>query len=262
MSVRRRLSLIAAAFVPLAALALAAGPAQAASINYVALGDSYSSGAGATGGSGLCVQSPNGYPTLWAKAHGITSFVNATCAGATMDTVTQTQLSKLSADTNVITMSIGGNDVGFVGIVLQCLVLGDAGCQKAVDSALAKKAEYVAKADQLATKIQAKSPNAKAFLLGYPYLFETTRTCPGGPSLNQKQRQILRGGVDILDDTLRDVAVAHGWSFVDVRASFAGHSSCAAQPWINGLSAGPVPLHPNDAGYAQGYLPALTAVTG
>ncbi|MFI7586765.1 SGNH/GDSL hydrolase family protein [Spongisporangium articulatum] len=267
---RRRLGLLAAALLPvtvLAATTLAGGPAQAAPTNpapikYVALGDSYSSGSGASGATGPCTKSPNSYPPLWAKAHAVASFTNMTCGGATMDTVTLTQLSGLKTDTTMVTMTVGGNDVGFVSIVAQCLARGDAACQRAVNEQIAKKAQYVKKAGELAAKIKAKAPNAKLYLLGYPYLFETGPTCPTGPSLNQKQRQILHGGVDFLDDSLAEVAAANGFTYVDVRAAFAGHSSCGTPPWITGLGAPPVPLHPNDAGYLGGYLPALTAVTG
>src|SRR5258708_30437888 len=103
---------LAAALTGLSAFAatpaLAGGP-----ISYVALGASYSSGDGAGNYSdGSCLQSANAYPVLWHNAHG-GSFVNATCAGATTSDVISSQLGGLSASTTLVSITIGGNDVGF-----------------------------------------------------------------------------------------------------------------------------------------------------
>src|ERR1700693_1949785 len=88
-----------AAIAGLSAFA-AIGPASAAGpVNYVALGDSYSSGDGAGSYSdGSCLQSANAYPVLWHNSHGGT-FTNATCSGATTADVLRSQLGGLSAST-------------------------------------------------------------------------------------------------------------------------------------------------------------------
>ena len=67
------------------ALVATAVPANAATVNYVALGDSYSSGVGAGNyysSSGSCDRSPNAYPALWAAANSVTTFTFAACSGA------------------------------------------------------------------------------------------------------------------------------------------------------------------------------------
>ena len=86
------------------ALALAlvgtAMPANAATVNYVALGDSYSSGVGAGSyysSSGSCDRSPNAYPAQWAAANSVTSFTFAACSGATTADVINNQLSALNS---------------------------------------------------------------------------------------------------------------------------------------------------------------------
>src|SRR5215469_16171897 len=111
-----RLSSSAAAAMSLAGLSLvSAAPSASASgtISYVALGDSYSSGLGAGNFSdGSCDERSNAYPVLWHNSHG-GSFTNATCSGATTSDVLNSQLSGLSASTTLVTMTIGGNDVGF-----------------------------------------------------------------------------------------------------------------------------------------------------
>ncbi len=67
-------------------IALAAAPRSGAGANYVALGDSYSSGVGAgdyTSESGGCDRSPNAYSALWAASNAPASYVSVACSGAT-----------------------------------------------------------------------------------------------------------------------------------------------------------------------------------
>ncbi|MBR7679350.1 lipase, partial [Streptomyces daliensis] len=82
----------------------------------VALGDSYSSGVGAGDydpDSGDCKRSANAYPQLWSAANAPSSFDFVACSGATTDDVLSGQLDALSDATGVVSISIGGNDVGF-----------------------------------------------------------------------------------------------------------------------------------------------------
>ena len=90
--------------------------ASASSVNYVALGDSYSSGVGAgsyTSSSGSCDRSTNAYSQLWANANDPASYISVACSGATTSTVISSQLSALSASTTLVSITVGGNDVGF-----------------------------------------------------------------------------------------------------------------------------------------------------
>ncbi len=120
-------------------LIAAAAPASAAStVHYVALGDSYSSGVGAgsyISSSGSCDRSPNAYSALWATAHAPASYTSVACSGATTTTVINTQLSALSASTTLVSITIGGNDVGFANIMETCALDGTSACVAAVQSA-------------------------------------------------------------------------------------------------------------------------------
>ena len=83
--IRPLLVLSGAAVTVVVALGVAAGPASAAGANYVALGDSYSSGVGAgdyTSDSGSCDRSPNAYSALWAGANAPSSYVSVACSRA------------------------------------------------------------------------------------------------------------------------------------------------------------------------------------
>src|SRR5262245_24790310 len=101
----------------LGAVLIAAAPADAATaVHYVALGDSYSSGLGAgslISSSGSCDRSTKAYSALWATAHAPASYASVACAGATTSTVNSGQLSALNATTTLVSITIGGNDVGF-----------------------------------------------------------------------------------------------------------------------------------------------------
>ena len=92
--------------------ALAAPGLGAAAENYVALGDSYSSGVGTNSYtlSSSCKRSTYAYPALWSAAHPGTALSFVACSGATTTTVlngTSTlppQINSLAAATTLATM--------------------------------------------------------------------------------------------------------------------------------------------------------------
>jgi len=101
--------------------------ASASSANYVALGDSYSSGVGAgsyTSSSGSCDRSTNAYSQLWANANSPASYVSVACSGATTSSVISSQLSALSASTTLVSITVGGNDIGFSSVMETCVLDG------------------------------------------------------------------------------------------------------------------------------------------
>src|ERR1700678_2156962 len=116
-----------------AGIASTGTPAKAAStVNYLALGDSYSAGDGAANTSGSCDQSPNAFPALWAAANAPASFTFAACSGATTTDVIDSQLSSLSAKTTLVSVTIGGNDVGFSSTLETCVLKSTSSCESAV----------------------------------------------------------------------------------------------------------------------------------
>jgi GDSL-like Lipase/Acylhydrolase family len=109
----------------LAMLAPAAASAQSAAA-YVALGDSYSSGVGAgshIGSSRSCDQSANAYPALRDAASQPASYTSEACSGATTATVLGSQLGALSPATTLVSITVGGNDVGFSSVMETCVLL-------------------------------------------------------------------------------------------------------------------------------------------
>ena len=265
----RRWRVSSAVLVAIAAVtaALLPTPAQAASGSaYVALGDSYSSGVGAApynAASGICSRSPRGYPALWAAANGPANFTYAACAGATVPTVLAGQLGALGSATSLVTITVGGNDVGFVPIVATCLLGTAAACSTAVSAAesIAKNVLPGALSATYAA-IHAHAPNASIVVLGYPRLFETGASC-GTFGMSQANRISVNRGAATLNAVLEARAEAAGATFVSVESAFTGHGICSSTPWLNGsLVSGTGAYHPNATGYAEGYLPALESVTG
>ncbi|GAA2789053.1 SGNH/GDSL hydrolase family protein [Saccharopolyspora taberi] len=247
-------------------LALAA-PALAAEAapNYVALGDSYSSGVGSREyfeDSGDCLRSPKSYAQLWADANGAALTFNA-CSGATTDDVNADQLSGLGADTTLVTISVGGNDVGFSGVVQDCLLGSDDSCDSAVSAAEEKgRSELPGKLDTTYANIKQAAPNAQVVVLGYPRLNQPTGDC-GIPGFSEAKRQRINAGADVLAGVISERAEAAGFTFADPREVFDGHGVCSDSEWINGPS-NPLQesFHPNASGYSEGYLPTLTAAIG
>src|SRR4051812_19716429 len=153
----------------LLALGVAAPASAASSVDYVALGDSYSSGVGSPGQVGLCLRSPNGYPGQWASRNDPKSFTNLSCGGAVTGDVRNLQIPFLSSRTDLISITIGGNDAGFASTVLTCTVAGDATCAATVADAREDiTTSLAAKLDATYAAIHRKAPNAKVVVLGYP----------------------------------------------------------------------------------------------
>ena len=241
-----------------------AAPASAApsyaTTDYVALGDSYSSGVGAPGQSGLCLRSANGYPAQWAAKNQPKSFTDLSCGGAVTDDVRNLQVPFLSRSAELISITIGGNDAGFAPTVLGCQVSSDADCIRKVAEARADiTADLPAKLDATYAAIKRKAPNAEVVVLGYPLLFDTSSAYCGLAGMTLAKRRALNEGADVLDDLIRDRVQAAGFTWSDVRDEFAGHGVCSSAPYLNGLTIIPPQnsFHPNRNGYTYGYLPAL-----
>ncbi|MGH3924693.1 MAG: SGNH/GDSL hydrolase family protein, partial [Pseudonocardiaceae bacterium] len=259
-----------------AALAINAGDARVRQapvnypVDYVALGDSYSSGVG-TGvydaASGDCARSPLSYPPLWAEEHQPASFRFVACSGATTTDVRGNQITALGPDTDLVTITVGGNDVGFGPVLQTCTVAeNDRTCFAAVDAAEAyARSVLPGRLARTYAEIRSAAPYAQVIVLGYPRLFDLAPNCADPLAPNLARREKLNEGSDVLNTVIqKTVGQQLGFSFSDVRGWFASHGVCSADPWINGPSVPTFvgPYHPNQTGYREGYLNALNAATG
>lgn len=252
----RTLTVVAALLATLGLTAVA----NAATINYVALGDSYSSGVGAGSylDSSSCKRSANAYPELYASATGASLSFQA-CSGAKTSDVLNNQVSALSSSTTLVSISVGGNDAGFTGVMEDCIVGGDSGCKAAVSNAV----DYVNTTlpgllDKVYSTIKSKAPNAEVVVLGYPHFYQIGGSCSAG--LSDTSRGYINGGADALDTVTEKEAANAGFSFADVRSAFTGHEICSGSAWLHSVT-WPVDesYHPTATGQASGYYPTFKA---
>jgi lysophospholipase L1-like esterase len=235
-----------------------------AAVNYVALGDSYSSGLGAgdyLSGSGGCRRSAKAFPEQWAGAHAPGSFISAACPDATTDSVISGQVAALRPTTTLVSITIGGNDAGFSHVMETCVLLPTSVCLPAVTAA----ENFVARqlpAQLTATlrAIRSHAPAARVVVLGYPELFDLARSgsCFG---LSTQDRTALDRAADDLDAALRAAAHTSHDTFADVRAQFRGHEICDPGSWLHSVDLFAIgsSYHPTAAGQDLGYLPVFAA---
>lgn len=233
----------------------------APSTDYVALGDSYSSGTGTNSYdlSASCERSSRAYPALWASQQGTASFTFAACAGATTGSVRSSQLGGLTAGTDLVTITIGGNDAGFATTVLSCRLGSDSDCFGALATAETfVRTQLPALLDGVYADIRTRAPNARLVVLGYPRLYRTGFCLF---AISDARRSRINAVADLLSTVTADRVAAAGGTYLDARPAYAGHEICTASPWINGPT---WPLtdsyHPNRSGYAHAYLPLLRGV--
>jgi lysophospholipase L1-like esterase len=257
-------ALLALAATAAAALSTtAAAFAAPAAVNYAAVGDSYAAGVGTQSSyDNSCDRSAKGYPSLWAAAHSVSAFTNVTCSGAKTGDVINNQVGSLSSANTVVTVTIGGNDAGFTSTMESCIIGGDSGCNTAVNKAKAFVSSTLpGLLDNTYNAIRSHAPNATVYVVGYPRFYQIGGSCSVG--LSDTSRGYINSGADALDTAISAAASRHGFQFVDVRSAFANHGICSSSSWLNSVTLPVVnSYHPNASGYASGYLPTLTSVTG
>ena len=243
-----------------AALIGTGAPAHAATtVNYVALGDSYSSGVGTGDTSGSCDQSPEAYGPLWAASNA-TSFTFAACSGATTPQVISSQLSSLSSSTTLVSVTTGGNDVGFSNIMETCILDSTSTCESAVASAESYAENTLpGSLNTLLSDIHSKAPNAKIIVLDYPVFYDTSVSiCIG---LSGADHTAIDNGINILDGVIQTAAANNNATFADVRSAFSGHELCDGNDWLHSLNILDIDesYHPTADGQADAYLPVFSA---
>ncbi|MGC5364964.1 SGNH/GDSL hydrolase family protein [Streptomyces sp. DT24] len=256
-------SLILGAVLALTGAGVADAAAESRSVDYVALGDSYSSGVGSGGydsASGACKRSRHAYPALWATANSPSSFAFTACSGALTSDVTASQLGPLNSSTDLVSLSIGGNDAGFADVMTTCVLQSEATCLGRVATARAYvDSTLPGRLDSVYAAIHAKAPSARVVVLGYPRFYQLGGGCLAG--LSEKERTAINGAADHLNAVTAKRAADHGFTFGDVAGRFAGHEICSSGPWlhsVNWLDIGES-YHPTAAGQSGGYLPVLAS---
>jgi GDSL-like lipase/acylhydrolase family protein len=279
---RQALRLLATAVAALAILVFGAAGARAA--NYVSLGDSYTAGPlipnpvlplG-------CLKSSNNYPRLAAPTIGL-PLRDPSCSGATTVHMTQPQnvdpdgpnppqFNSLDAETTVVSITIGGNDIGFSSVAQDCITLNpfatpckDKYASGGKDQLAERIAATAPKVAAVLQGIKALSPLAKIYVLNYPAIFpETGFGCWPQMPIGFGDVPYLRSTQKGLNAMLATQAAANGATLVNWYGASIGHDACkgSSTRWVEPLVPGELaaPIHPNKAGMVGAKNVLLAAV--
>jgi lysophospholipase L1-like esterase len=247
-----------------AALAVTGAPAPAAvaasGLDYVAIGSSFAAGPGippaqAGSGAAACARSAGNYASIVAREIGA-NLTDASCSGATTANVLTDsqggqppQISAVTSATKVVTVTIGGNDVDYLGSLgaYTCQDDGGSGCgtvdRTAIDQAFA---QLPGRIQNVVNAVHSAAPAAHVYLVNYFTILPDSGACAGVP-LTADQLAYERG---IASRLASATAAATGAILVDLAAASHGHDACAAQPWVETghPAAGRSQYHPNEAG--------------
>jgi lysophospholipase L1-like esterase len=251
------LAMIAA--LALVGSAASAAPAATSRVVYDALGDSYASGYGVPPYAD-CGRSQGAYAVQLDGRQRVQLDDFVACAGATTITlVTGGQLAALDADTDLVTLTIGGNDVGWSVAVAACLKGTDAQCAGAVALVHALiTTQLPPLLDAVYAQVAAAAPNAHVVVTGYPRLFSPEYG--GYLEASSAELSTLNAAADTLNAVIAAAAARAGFQFVDVRQRFDGHGANSPDAWILGLS-DPGAFHPTLDGY-EAYTAAVNSALG
>lgn len=276
--------LVTAALVATAAPTVAgAAPDQAPPTSYVALGDSFTAGPLIPNQSLAplgCLRSDRNYPHLISGATGTQTFRDVSCSGADTDNLysehgvvpgpNPPQLNALDANTRVVTMGMGGNDIGFGSIIEDCVTLVPWGtpCRNkyvvgGVDQLTAKINATAPKIAAGIQAIRARSPLAKILVVGYPAIVPDSGSgCWPSLPLAWNDVPYIRAKHKELNAMLAAQSAANGATYVDVYTPSIGKDACRSSGtrWVEPLVPGnaAAPVHPNARGM-QGMAVAVQA---
>lgn len=251
-----------------------AAPAKEQVSSYVALGDSFTAGPlipNQLDDPVGCFRSDHNYPHLVAAALRVAEFRDASCAGAGTDDMKSAQnvnpgpdnppqLDRLDAGTQVVTIGVGGNDIGFTEIIENCATADRSGtpCQDHyVDDGGDEISERITatapKIDDVLVGIRSRSQDARVFVVNYlSILPETGSGCWPQVPFADADVPYLRAKQHELNAMLAEEAAANDAALIDAFAASIGHDACQAPGvrWVEPVlgASGAPPAHPNQLG--------------
>ncbi|MEV6513976.1 SGNH/GDSL hydrolase family protein [Streptomyces sp. NPDC051642] len=242
---------------------------------YVALGDSYASGAGLAGVKDKeCDRTTGSYPSLiskFASTVGLKhTFDDVTCSGATTNNYWNPQGSKarqadaLTPRTRLVTLTMGGNDVGFSSVLATCARVAATDrdgtpCKQyftadGKDVLADRVATMEGRVHDVLADIRRRSPHAKVIVVGYPALFPDNGVGCAEVPFAKGDFAYLRDTTKQADAALRRQATAEGIhaSYADTYTPTVGHDMCRPREerWVESLTpaADTAAAHPNESG--------------
>jgi lysophospholipase L1-like esterase len=270
----QRLAACVLAALLFALLGAQSSQASTSSLRYVALGDSYSAASGVLppdpSAHPMCLRSTSNYPHLIAGATGA-QLTDVTCGGADTGDYyapqydgVPPQLDAVTADAELVTMTIGGNDSSvFVNSIVQCGMAGastggqGSPCKDTYGSSFEdtiRTSTYPALVNALRS-VRAAAPAAEVAILGYPWIMPRSGGCFDRMPVAEGDVPYLRGIQATLNDAVRRAATATGATYVSMTKASEGHDACQPlglrwiEPVLQGTNA--VVVHPNALGEQQ-----------
>ncbi len=278
---RPRATLALAAALLLLVLA-GAGAARAENGEiYVALGDSYTSAPLVPNQIGEpidCGRSDRNYPSLVAEAFKVKTFIDVSCGSATTRHMTEPQtglplggtnppqFNALRRDATLVTVGIGGNDAGLVGVAETCAEMGatqpfgtacrDFYAPGGNDRVAAKIDATKPKIAKVLQGIRQRSPHARVAIVGYPDVLPRDGTnCYPMVPLSPDDVRYIDELILRINAMIAGQAAANDAEFVDTYYDSVGHDVCTLPPtrWFEGIAPTEpaFPLHPNGKGEAS-----------
>ncbi|MFT3660115.1 MAG: SGNH/GDSL hydrolase family protein [Gordonia sp. (in: high G+C Gram-positive bacteria)] len=246
---------------------------------YVALGSSFASGVGEGKPVGFCGQTQDNYPRQVAQELDM-KLVDASCAGAVIADVLNpsvkrpkrvAQIESVTPDTSLVTLTIGGNDLSYIGRLVTSVCANLAAglylpplgkyCQTANwPTPIPDPTRYASVESSLVQTVEAiraRAPKARVVLVNYlPVVSMTEPPCEGLPLEPWQVIETHTVATELAAATAR-AAKATNAQYVDTQALGAAHTTCSPKPWI--ISYGKsMPFHPN----AEGKAAVADAVVG
>jgi lysophospholipase L1-like esterase len=229
----------------------------------LALGDSYSSGEGAGDyepgtdtTEDSCHRSRHAWPTLLAEERRLKSLPSLACSGALVGDVLAgrpadqtdqaerqlSQIGRIQGDPDLITITIGGNDLGFAKVLEDCIFhdcvrdyhrpTGDL-----IDHAIDDLAGQL---PDVYDAVQAAAPRARIVVVDYPKLFpdsdpqNPTPNCAARNLITPEEGNYLNREGQRADVAILDAAREAGVSGIDVSTALQGHElTCSGPQFIN-----------------------------
>ena len=242
----------------------ASAPVLPHGASYVALGSSFAAGPGIPTQQATCGRSDHNYPHLVAAMLGLV-LTDVSCGGATTANVLDTpqgdaalQLTALTADTALVTLTIGGNDLTYSASTIRCggASAEDRCAAKLDHAAIDEAAERLpARLADVIDAIRAKAPTAIIVVVPYPRVIPpAAERCSAVGLVDQDADYFAALGLR-LEEALTSVATARAALLADAFPLSAGHGPCAADAdrWVNGAKAAGsgVSFHPTAKGHEE-----------
>lgn len=257
---------------------------------YVAMGSSFASGPGITRSAdnppNRCARSMDNFAHQLARKRGL-ALVDVSCGGATSEHILgpwaelPPQIDAVTADTALVTITIGGNDLGYIGNLMVDSCNTSSGQDKPRIPMCEGMLAYAAKLspgikhlvvpapteegwrateermERIAQEVRRRAPKARLIFVDYFTVLPNERLCDKIPISAEIETRV-RAIATRLADLTAAVARRTGSGLIRTSVLSKGHDACSATPWVTGFQ--PTTQAPGDMAFAP-YHPNLAGMT-